>query len=57
MLFVGKGSKTWYFQKDVAGHTRRVLIGRFPLISAQTALQNATSAKDLKLRMQGMSVS
>jgi len=27
------------------------------LVSAQTALQNATSAKDLKLRMQGMSAS
>ncbi len=30
---------------------------RTKLISAQTALQNATSAKDLKLRMQGMSAS
>lgn len=43
MLFVGKRSKTWYFQKDVAGHTRRVMIGRFPLISAQTARQTAMS--------------
>ena len=34
VLFVGKKSKTWYFQKDVGGQTRRVLIGRFPVISA-----------------------
>ncbi|MCB2135312.1 MAG: integrase family protein [Rhodobacteraceae bacterium] len=41
VLFVGKRSKTWYFQKDVGGQTRRVLIGRFPTISAQTARQTA----------------
>ena len=27
VLFVGKASKTWYFQKDVGGQTRRVMIG------------------------------
>lgn len=41
VLFVGKRSKTWYFQKDVGGQTRRVLIGRFPVISAQAARQTA----------------
>jgi len=35
VLFVGKRSKTWYFQKDVGGQTRRVLIGRYPIISAE----------------------
>jgi|GEM_PF-752918 integrase len=41
VLFVGKRSKTWYFQKDVGGQTRRVLIGRYPAISAETARQAA----------------
>jgi integrase len=41
VLFVGKRSKTWYFQKDVGGQTKRVLIGRFPVISAQAARQTA----------------
>ena len=41
VLFVGKRSKTWYFQKDVGGQTKRVLIGRFPIISAQAARQTA----------------
>ncbi|WP_068115815.1 tyrosine-type recombinase/integrase [Tropicimonas marinistellae] len=41
VLFVGKRSKTWYFQKDVGGQTRRVLIGRYPVISAQAARQTA----------------
>ncbi|MBO6854194.1 MAG: integrase family protein [Marivivens sp.] len=41
VLFVGKRSKTWYFQKDVGGQTRRVLIGRYPTISAQAARQTA----------------
>jgi integrase len=41
VLFVGKKSKTWYFQKDVGGQTRRVLIGRFPVITAETARQTA----------------
>lgn len=41
VLFVGKRSKTWYFQKDVGGQTRRVLIGRHPIISAQAARQTA----------------
>jgi integrase len=39
VLFVGKRSKTWYFQKDVGGQTKRILIGRFPTISAQAARQ------------------
>jgi len=30
VLFVGKRSKTWYYQRDVGGRTRRVLIGRYP---------------------------
>ncbi len=41
VLFVGKRSKTWYFQKDVGGKTRRQLIGRYPLIAADTARQTA----------------
>ncbi|NNE51536.1 MAG: integrase family protein [Sulfitobacter sp.] len=41
VLFAGKKSKTWYFQKDVGGQTRRVLIGRFPTISAEAARQTA----------------
>jgi len=41
VLYVGKRSKTWYFQKDVGGQTKRVMIGRFPVISAQAARQTA----------------
>lgn len=41
VLFAGKRSKTWYFQKDVGGQTKRVLIGRFPTISAQVARHTA----------------
>ena len=41
VLFVGKRSKTWYFQKDVGGQTKRILIGRFPIISSQAARQTA----------------
>ena len=41
VLYVGKRSKTWYFQKDIGGKTQRVLIGRFPTISAQVARQTA----------------
>jgi len=41
VLFVGKKSKTWYFQKDVGGQTRRVLIGRYPVISADAARATA----------------
>ncbi|MFY0690746.1 MAG: integrase family protein [Paracoccaceae bacterium] len=40
-LFVGKRAKTWYFQKDVAGQTKRILIGRYPLIRARVARQTA----------------
>ena len=41
VLFVGKRSKTWYFQKDVGGQTRRILIGRYPVISSDVARQTA----------------
>lgn len=41
VLYVGKRSKTWYFQKDVGGQTKRVLIGRYPTISALVARQTA----------------
>ena len=41
VLFVGKRSKTWYYQKDVGGQTKRVLIGRFPVISSSAARQTA----------------
>ncbi len=40
-IFVGKRSKTWYFQKDVGGQTRRVMLGRHPLIGATAARQTA----------------
>jgi integrase len=42
-LFAGKQSKTWYFQRDVGGQTRRILIGRFPVISSAAARQAAQS--------------
>jgi len=41
VLFVGKRSKTWYFQKDMSGETKRTLIGRYPIISADAARQTA----------------
>lgn len=41
VLFVEKKSKTWYFQKDVGGQTKRTLIGRYPVISADAARQTA----------------
>ena len=41
VLFVGKKAKTWYFQKDVGGQTKRVLIGRYPVIKADVARQTA----------------
>jgi hypothetical protein len=41
VLFVGKRSKTWYYQKDVGGRTKRILIGRYPTISALAARQTA----------------
>jgi integrase len=41
VLFVGKRAKTWYFQKDVGGQTRRVLIGRYPTIPAAAAREVA----------------
>lgn len=40
-LFVGKRSKTWYFQRDIGGQTKRTLIGRFPTITATAARQTA----------------
>ena len=42
-FFVGKTAKAWYFQRDVDGQTRRVLIGRYPVISAAAARQAAQS--------------
>jgi integrase len=42
-LFVGKRTKTWYFQKDIGGRTMRTLIGRYPLISSAAARQTAQS--------------
>ena len=41
VLFVGKRSKTWYFQRDIAGRTARKNIGRYPIISASAARQAA----------------
>ncbi|MCC0047253.1 MAG: integrase family protein [Defluviimonas sp.] len=41
VLFVGKRSKTWYFQKDLGGRTQRIMIGRYPVISAQAARRTA----------------
>jgi hypothetical protein len=41
VLFVGKRSKTWYYQRDVGGQTRRALICRYPVISALAARETA----------------
>ena len=41
MLYVGKRAKPWYYQRDVGGQTRRVMIGRYPVISAKAARQTA----------------
>lgn len=41
VVFVGKRSKTWYYQKNVGGQTKRALIGRFPVVSAQAARRTA----------------
>jgi integrase len=41
VLFVGKRSKTWYYQRDVGGRTQRVMIGRYPVISTVAARQTA----------------
>lgn len=41
VLYVGKRSKTWYYQRDVGGRTQRALIGRYPVITAATARQAA----------------
>ena len=41
MLFTGKRTKAWYFQKNVGGHTKRILIGRYPTISADAARKTA----------------
>ena len=41
VLFVGKRSKTWYYQRDVGGRTQRALIGRYPVITAAAARQTA----------------
>lgn len=43
VLFVGKKSKTWYFQKDMGGRTKRTLIGRYPIITAAAARETAMS--------------
>lgn len=56
VLFVGKRSKTWYFQKDIGGKTQRVLIGRFPTISAQAARQTALELSLQMARGAGKSV-
>ena len=42
-LFVGKRTKTWYYQRDIGGHTKRTLIGRYPTISTAAARQAAQS--------------
>ena len=41
VLFVGKRSKTWYYQRDVAGRTVRKKVGPYPVISAAAARQAA----------------
>jgi uncharacterized protein with NRDE domain len=48
-LFAGKRSKTWYFQRDFGGQTRRLLIGRYPVISASAARQAAQTALNAHL--------
>ena len=41
VLFVGKRSKTWSYQRDVAGKTVRRKIGSYPIIGAAAARQAA----------------
>lgn len=36
-LFCGKQTKTWYYQRDVGGKTKRFRIGPFPTIKAEKA--------------------
>lgn len=48
VLFVGKRSKTWYYQRDIGGRTVRKKIGRFPLIGA-TAARQAAQAHALEM--------
>lgn len=40
-LFCGKQTKTWYYQRDVGGKTKRVRIGGYPTISAAAARETA----------------
>ena len=56
VLFVGKQSKTWYFQRDVGGTTKRILIGRYPIISADAARQTAMGLALEMVRGAGKSV-
>lgn len=46
-LFVGKRAKTWVFQRDLAGKTKRVRIGPYPTIPAAEARR---TAQDLALQ-------
>lgn len=40
-LFVGKRAKTWVFQRDIGGKTKRVRIGPYPTIPAADARRTA----------------
>ena len=49
VLYVGKKSKTWYYQKDVGGQTKRALIGRYPTISADAARWGRGAGKQIQI--------
>ncbi len=55
-LFVGKRAKTWYFQRDIGGRTQRVLIGRWPVISAAAARLTAQELALETLRGAGKAI-
>lgn len=40
-LFVGKRAKTWVFQRDIGGKTKRVRIGPYPTIPAADVRRTA----------------
>jgi integrase len=48
VLFVGKRTKTWYYQRDIAGRTVRKKIGSYPIITA-TAARQAAQAQALEM--------
>ena len=40
-LYIGVKSKTWFVEKRIAGKTKRVALGRYPVLTAESARQQA----------------